>query len=89
MLPIVKLLKYLYGRPQASKYFDERLSVSLLRMGFTQCISDNQLFVLRRNYDFVYLLKHRRKQLSTTQIYRYGEKHILSLLALNLLTSLV
>jgi hypothetical protein len=27
-------------------------------MGFTRCISDNQLFVLRRRDDFVYLLKH-------------------------------
>jgi hypothetical protein len=58
MPPIVKLLKCLYGLPQPSKYFDEHLSNSLLKIGFTRCISDNQLFVLRRGEDFVYLLKH-------------------------------
>jgi hypothetical protein len=58
MPPIVKLLKCLYGLPQASKYFDEHLSATLIKMGFSRCISDNQLFVLRRDEDFVYLLKH-------------------------------
>jgi hypothetical protein len=58
MPPIVKLLKCLYGLPQASKYFDEHLSKSLITMGFTRCISDDQLFILRRGDDYVYLLKH-------------------------------
>jgi hypothetical protein len=58
MPPIVKLLKCLYGLPQASKYFDEHSSQSLLRLGFTRCISDDQLFVLRKGSDFVYLLKY-------------------------------
>jgi hypothetical protein len=30
----------------------------LLKLGCSRCISDNQLFVLRRGNDFVYLLKH-------------------------------
>ena len=58
MPPIVKLLKCVYGLPQASKYFDEHLSATLLKLGFSRCISDNQLFLLRRGNDFVYLLKH-------------------------------
>jgi hypothetical protein len=41
MLPIVKLLKCLYGLPQASKYFDEHLSTTLLKLGVSRCISDN------------------------------------------------
>jgi hypothetical protein len=58
MPPIVKLLKCLYGLPQASKYFDEHMSNTLLQMGFTRCISDDQMFILRKNDDYVYLLKH-------------------------------
>ena len=46
MPPIIKLLKCFYGLPQASKYFDEHLSARLLKLGFSRCSSDNQLFVL-------------------------------------------
>jgi hypothetical protein len=58
MPPIVKLLEYLYGLPQVSKYFDEHMSHTLLRMGFTRCISDDQMFILHWNNDYVYLLKY-------------------------------
>jgi hypothetical protein len=56
--PIVKLLKCIYGLPQASKYFDNHFSAVLYDIGFTRCISDDQLFILRRADDYVYLLKH-------------------------------
>ena len=58
MPAIVKLQKCLYGLPQASKYFDEHFSSVLFSLGFKRCISDAQLFILRRGKDFVYLLKH-------------------------------
>ena len=58
MPAIVKLQKCLYGLPQASKYFDEHFSSVLLSIGFKRCISDSQLFILRRGDDYVYLLKH-------------------------------
>jgi hypothetical protein len=45
MPPIVELLKCIYGLPQASKYFDEHISERLITMGFTRCISDDQVFV--------------------------------------------
>jgi hypothetical protein len=58
MPPIVELLKCIYGLPQASKYFDEHISERLLAMGFTRCISDDQVFVKKVDNEYVYLLKH-------------------------------
>jgi hypothetical protein len=42
----------------ASKYFDEQLSTSLIKISFTRFISDNQLFLLRQDEDFICPLKH-------------------------------
>ena len=58
MPPIVELLKCIYGLPQAAKYFDEHVTERLLSMGFKRCISDSQLFVLTKDGETLYLLKH-------------------------------
>ena len=46
---IVQFKKYLYGLPQALKYFDDHLSSRFLAMGFIRCISDSEVFVLSRS----------------------------------------
>ena len=58
MPPIVELLKCIYGLPQAAKYFDEHVTERLLAMGFKRCISDTQLFVITKDGETLYLLKH-------------------------------
>jgi hypothetical protein len=60
MSPTVKLLllKGIYGLPQASKYFNNHFSAILYDIGFTRCISDDQLFILSCADDCIYLLKH-------------------------------
>jgi hypothetical protein len=56
--PIVQLQKSIYGLPQASKYFDEHLSNNLDNMGFCRCISDPQIFILEKDGQKAFLLKH-------------------------------
>jgi len=58
MPPIVELHKTLYGLPRVSQYFEEFLSTELLKLGFVRTISDQQLFVLRRNGSLCYLSTH-------------------------------
>ena len=58
MPPIVELVKYIYGLPQGSKYFDDHLSSTLLSIGFTRCIVDSEVFILRRGDEKVILVKH-------------------------------
>ena len=58
MSPIVELKKYLYGLLQASKYFDEHLSATLLSIGFIRFISDAEVFILREGDHVVFLSKH-------------------------------
>jgi len=58
MPPIVELHKALYGLPKAPQYFEEFLSRELLKLGFVWTISDQQLFVLRRNGSLCYLSRH-------------------------------
>ena len=53
MPPVVQLIKCLYGLPQASKYFDDHLSATLLSIGFTRCVADSEVFFLRRGGDKV------------------------------------
>ena len=58
MPPVVQLVKCIYGLPQASKYFDDHLSSTLLSIGFTRCIADSEVFILRRGDKKVILVKH-------------------------------
>ena len=43
---------------QASKYIDDHLSSTLLSIGFTWCVSDSEVFILRRDDEKVLLVKH-------------------------------
>ena len=58
MPPIFQLVKCIYGLPQASKYFDNHLSSTLLSIGFTRCIADSEVFLLQRGTDKVILIKY-------------------------------
>ena len=58
MPPIAQLVKCIYGSPQASKYFDDHLSSTLLSIGFTRCIADSEVFILHRDLEKVILVKH-------------------------------
>ena len=58
MPTIVQLKTCLYGLPQASKYFDDHLSETLLNIGFKRCITDSEVFILSRAGEVVYLTKH-------------------------------
>ena len=49
MPPIVELNKALYGLPKASQYVEEFLSKALWKLGFVRTVSDQQLFVLRKD----------------------------------------
>jgi len=58
MLPIVEVYNALYGLPKASQYFENFLSKELFKLKFVYTISDQQLFVLRRNFAICYLSTH-------------------------------
>ena len=53
MHPVVQLIKCIYGLPQASKYFDDFLSI-----GLTRCVADSEVFILRRDDEKVVLVKY-------------------------------
>ena len=55
---VVQLVKCLYGLPQASKYFDDHLSSTLLSIGFTRYVADSEVFILRCGDEKVILVKH-------------------------------
>ena len=40
--PVVKSIKWIYGLPQVSKYFDDHLSSTLMSTGVTRCITDSE-----------------------------------------------
>jgi len=58
ILPIVELNKALYGLPKASQYFEVFLSKALLNLEFVRIVSDQQLFVLRKEGAICYISTH-------------------------------
>ena len=45
MPAIMRLRKCIYGLPQASRYFNDHLSATLLSDGFKRLISDPQIYI--------------------------------------------
>ena len=45
MPPVVKLLKEMYGLPEAARAFNDHLHRTLSAMGFTRLQSDPQLYL--------------------------------------------
>ena len=58
MPPIVALHKALYRLSKASQYFEEFLFKELLKLEFFRTVSDQQLFVLRKDGAIYYLSTH-------------------------------
>ena len=58
MPEVVQLLKCIYGLPLASAYFREHSDKVLKTIGFVQTISDPQVYILRRDKEFVIVATH-------------------------------
>ena len=58
MPEVVQLLKCIYGLPLASAYFREHSDNVLKSIGFKQTISDPQVYILRRDKEFVIVATH-------------------------------
>ena len=59
MPPVVKLLKEMYGLPEAARAFNDHLHCTLFIMGFTRLQSDPQLYIRKlQDDDFVIISTH-------------------------------
>jgi len=59
MPPVVKLLKEMYGLPEAARAFNDHLHRTLSAMGFTRLQSDPQLYLRKLpDDDFVIISTH-------------------------------
>jgi len=59
MPPVYKLLKEMYGLPEAARAFNDHLHCTLFIMGFTRLQSDPQLYIRKlQDDDFVIISTH-------------------------------